>query len=456
MLLTLSQPTKSEFGFRPSHDFASPLHYPKPFYSSPKQSTDTRSSSLLPASNPHSMSTSHRGLPPPAAMTLPDPGRPPPMQNQPLDAMPAPPNQWHGAEDSMRNWLSTKAEEERRRQEEEKTRQESLILERRRVEQSMLRESMQGGVPPQMIPVIFAGIGGPNLVNASLDWLQQYAAQFQSGQPQPQHQQQQQQQPPYQGLEVSPEMRRETRMINPPQPPQYAPQPATQGPPVHPQPPLSQHQSTFPAYTAGPPSPGSRSRSMQGAPTSAPRSAAHAALPRLTTNEMSVHQPPTAPSSAHPLHHSQTAQQDAPASSPSIYFHHWVPPATQDSKSNLPPTPSGRNEPSSAHPSHVGEGDFRDSPRKRKAQGEHRPAPVPSQTSPSFSNTSSRGKGYHNRSRSGTSLKDPPEPVRQTPTRRDSVAAPRGQNQDLPTGSRESSQRPGTGTAPHYSPRERR
>ena len=121
-------------------------------------------------------------------MTLPDPvPRPPPSLTtapQPLGPMPAPPNQWQGAEDSMRNWLSTKAEEERRKQEEEKTRQETLKLEQRRVEQSMLRESMQGGVPPQMIPMIFAGIGGSSMAHTSIDWLQQYAAQLQASQQQ--------------------------------------------------------------------------------------------------------------------------------------------------------------------------------------------------------------------------------------------------------------------------------
>ena len=67
----------------------------------------------------------------------------------------------------MRHWLSTKAEEERtkqeeekRRQEEERTRQESFRLEQRLVEQSMLRDSMKGGIPPQMIPVIFAVVTG--------------------------------------------------------------------------------------------------------------------------------------------------------------------------------------------------------------------------------------------------------------------------------------------------------
>ena len=64
------------------------------------------------------MSTPHRGLPPPAAMTLPQPGQqPPPLGqpplSQPMGQLPAPPQQWQGAEESMRNWLHAKAEEDK-------------------------------------------------------------------------------------------------------------------------------------------------------------------------------------------------------------------------------------------------------------------------------------------------------------------------------------------------------
>ncbi|KAJ9626291.1 hypothetical protein H2203_003923 [Taxawa tesnikishii (nom. ined.)] len=317
--------------------------------------------------------------------------------------MPVPPTQWQGSEDSMRNWLATKAEEERRRQEEERTRQETLRLDQRRVEHSMLRESLQGGVPPHMVPMIFAGIGGANMANVSLDWLQQYTLQLQQQQ---------------QAAGVSPELRRESRLINPPTAtyaaPAQAPQQGIPGAPIaiQPPPPITQHQSTFSAY---PQSPGSRARAA--APTSAPRASAHAALPRLTTNEMQIHQPPTAPSSAHPLHQTQTIQPEQPASSPSIYFHHWVPPTSQaEPKSHKPPTPSGRDD-------HVHEGDYKESPRKRKAQGAHQAAPVPSQhTSPSFSTTSNtpRSKNAHGRTRSNTSKEG--DSSRQTSSRRDSAA----------------------------------
>src|SRR5205814_640889 len=152
------------------------------------------------------MATPHRGLPPPASMTLPAPSQAPPPMPQPVP-LPNAPSQWQG--DSMRNWLVAKAEEDRRRQEEEKTRQETIRLEVRRVEYNMLRDSIACGVPPHMIPMVFAGIGGGNF--ASLDWAQHYIAQMQQ-------QQHQQMQVLTQG-QLSPELRRESRMIT--QQPQY-------------------------------------------------------------------------------------------------------------------------------------------------------------------------------------------------------------------------------------------
>ncbi|PNS20675.1 hypothetical protein CAC42_2920 [Sphaceloma murrayae] len=475
MLLTLSQQSgKPDFGAPSPHAFASPpLPRPNSHYS-PRRHVDHVLSGLPPHNN-YVMSTSHRGLPPPSAMALPEPNRqqqqqqqqhqqqpqpppppPPPTsslqqhQQQPqLGSMPAPPSQWSGGEESMRHWLSTKAEEERtkqeeerRRQEEEKTRQESYRLEQRLVEQSMLRESMKGGVPPQMIPVIFAGIGGSNLVNASVEMLHQYAAQLQSSQQQ------------MQALELGgSEQPRETR-INPPQalylPPQQQQQqqqtPSASSQPVAP---IQQHQTTFPAYSAS---------SRPSAPTSAPRSVPTSGLSRINT--VDIAQPSsTAPSLAQHSNTSQVGPSDQPTSSPSIYFHHWVPPATQDSKGNQPPTPSGKNEPSSAHPSHA-EGDYRDSPRKRKATGGHHPNPPPSQTSPSFSSQSSnrsrRNSNGHIRSRSNKSNEDHTEASRRPPSRRDSVATQPRIIHEPGYGPPDPHSRPPSHASHHPSPQSRR
>ncbi|KAK4556060.1 hypothetical protein LTR86_006756 [Recurvomyces mirabilis] len=415
MLLTISQPTKSEFGGRDIHDFSARSLHPYPRVS-PQRKFDSPVTSLQVSVPKEKMSTPHRGLPPPSAMNLPDPSRPGQASlGQPLAGMPHPPNQWQGQEESMRNWLLAKAEEDKRKQEEEKTRQESLRLEQRRIEQSMLRESLQAGVPPTMVPMIYAGIGGANLANVSVDWLQQYAGQLQAAQQHIQQQQQQQQQLP------SPEMRRDSRLIGhgqgqvsypaPPQPQQQA-VPIQSAEPTQPNAPL---QTTFSAYQPAVP---------RIAPTSAPRSATHTQLPRLTTNEMYIHQPPGGnPGSAHPLQQTQT-MSDQPSSSPSIYFHHWVPPS--ESKGQ-PQTPASKGEPMSAHPgSHLSEESFKDSPRKRKAQGGHQPNPPPSAgpqyTSPSFSTTSSTSrKANHVRSRSNASPQESGEsrPESRPESRRD-------------------------------------
>ncbi|TKA65802.1 hypothetical protein B0A49_06884 [Cryomyces minteri] len=353
-------------------------------------------------------------------MTLPDPNRGQPPLPQPMGPMPAPPSQWQGAEESMRNWLAAKAEEDKRKQEEEKTRQEGLRLEQRKIEQSMLRDSMQGGVPPQLLPMMFAGMGGANLANLSVEWLQQYMAQLQTAQ-----QQQLQQQP-----HVSPELRRETRMINPNQPnvygaptqPSHPRLPSTQLLTGQPIPSQSQNAPSPSTYQLAGMSPSSRLRATQGpvqsaAPTSAPRPPPHAALPRLTTNEMHIHQPPAAPSGTHPILQSQSSQfaqqQEPAAASPSIYFHHWVPPSSQTggNTSTHPQTPSTKaQEPASAHPLKY-ESEYSNSPKKRKTQGGHQPAPPPSTgsqyISPSFSHVSSSsstpGRRGHGRNRSDAS-----------------------------------------------------
>lgn len=407
MSLIIAQPFRSDFVNRFPHEFDPGKSLVKSQSSPTTRRTTPLLESSLKAISPkyEKMTTphTHRGLPP---MNLPDLNRPgpgPPSLSQPLGAMPAPPTQWQGQEDSMRNWLLAKAEEDKRKQEEERTRQESLKLEQRKIEQSMLRESLQGGVPPTMVPMIYAGIGGGNLSNVSVDWLQQYTSQLQLQQQQLQR--------------SSPDVHRsEGRLMGPlgsnpypltqptTQQQQYpAIQPIQQqvlqshAPEQQPPPPSGPIQTTFSAYQPPP---------VRQPPTSDPRSSAtRTQLPRLTTNEMYSNQPPQpAAPPVHPLQQSQTVQQQAqqPASSPSIYFHHWVPPneARTTTSTTQPQTPAAKAESQhSAHPSssNVGENDHRESPRKRKAQGAHQANPPPSTgpqyTSPSFSTTSSVASG---------------------------------------------------------------
>jgi hypothetical protein len=424
MLLTLSNPAKPDFDFKP-HAYSPGFSSSLAARYSPK--VDGCPPSSQAANSSYNMGTPHRGLPPPSAMTLPDPGRGPPPLSSGLGSLPPAPSQWQGAEDGMKNWLAAKAEEDRRRQEEERTRQESLRLEQRKVEQSMLRESMQGGIPPHLVPIIFAGIGGGNLANISAEWIQQYTAQVQAAHQQAHAQAQ---------AQLSPDLSRGPRMIVQQQPTTYAGQQQSQQtllPPtsVLPGQPLSTQSShTATGYPGGTMSPRSRAATLSGssvAPISAPRSVPQSQLPRLSTNEMNIQQPPAAPPGVQQLQQTQTAQQEQ--SSPSIYFHHWVPPSSsqqeKSSSGNPPATPLGKYKASPVYQSrqratsHASDLEYTSSPKKRKAQGPHPPPPPPpptsapqSYTSPAFSHistssTSTPGRRGHARGRSDISQRGP-------------------------------------------------
>ncbi len=376
MLLTIKQP--AHHGYKSFHDYTPPTPPSTSRFSPAVASTGpsfppipatNKSLPPLPATKPVSrpMSTPHRGLPPPGAMTLPPPQQqlqqqqqqqqqqppPPPIAqpplSQPMGQLPAPPQQWQGAEESMRNWLHAKAEEDKRKQEEEKTRQESLRLEQRKIEQDMLRTSLSGGIPPYMIPMVFAGMGGGNLPNASLEWAQHYMAQ--THHLQQQQQIQQQQLLPAQS-QASPEQlqRRDSRVVSQPFGTQHNPAPMTlPSTPIGPS--GSQQGAGFvPSYQMSPASRGHSITQGQGVIARPPQTS-H--LPRLNTGEMHIQPPPAGPSMqmlpgqpSHPLQQTQSAQQQEQQSSPSIYFHHWQPPTTQagtTSGTNQPTTPSGKH-----------------------------------------------------------------------------------------------------------------
>lgn len=137
MLLALSQPNHMQNNdIRSPHDY-SPYHKATPSRYSPPESPRNLPSFF--EDRDSKMNNSHRGLPLPAALSLPPPDRGHSTVPAPLGHLPAPPSQWAGQDDSMRSWLHAKAEEDRRKQEEEKTRQEGLRLDQRRIEQTMLR-----------------------------------------------------------------------------------------------------------------------------------------------------------------------------------------------------------------------------------------------------------------------------------------------------------------------------
>ena len=435
MLLTLKPPLHNDI--KTPHDFS---HH-TPSYQSPRMIP----SGLPPPgseSTGRRMSNPHRGLPPPSAMSLPPPERPPADRAlpgmAPLGQLPAPPQQWQGQDESMRNWLAAKVEEDRRRQEEERTRQEGLRLDQRKIEQTMLRESLSGGIPPVMVPLIFAGMGGGSLPNTALEWAQHYLSQM-SLQSQPPQQQQQQQ--PAQASAQAPlpappqqhalpvEIRRGDRMI-PPNP--YGAQQ-----PLQPAP----HTQNAPAI----PAQSSQTAYARQGPTSAPRHQPQS-LPALNTGELHGQGPSGGQQSMHAIQHGQGAPQEAQqASSPSIYFHHWVPP----NQNNPPATPSSKSQHGSpfshSQQSHL-RSEYQNSPKKRKATGTHQapppPTSQPADRSPPYSQGSSAGteerrEGRHSRQHSATSS-----------TRGYDVAprpSSRQQRQEAMSGS--STERPGS----HYS-----
>ncbi|KAL8665059.1 MAG: hypothetical protein Q9168_007791 [Polycauliona sp. 1 TL-2023] len=452
MILTL-KPTLQN-GYANSPHAYSPVQQPPSTSFSPSFTKTSLPS--LSNTSPRRMGTPHRGLPPPSAMTLPNPDRGSSTAGMSIGQLPAAPSQWHGAEESMRNWLQAKSEEERRKQEEQKTQQESLKLEQRKVEQNILRESLQGGIPPYMVPMVFAGMGGGPLPNVALEWAQhamasitlQQQAQMQQQQqqqlPQQPQQQQHQQQQPNQPAPPPPNDQR--RMITGPQPNPYGPQQMQQAPPgASPQ--IQPSVGFVPSYQnsnnsvdrtrlPGPSPSIASSTSTRHQPSSS--------LPRLNTVEMQV-QPPSQPQGGlqlpaqHPLQQAQNVQQqEQPASSP-IYFHHWVPPNTQSSSNKDPGTPTGKSQhgsPFSQSQSSYLRSDYTNSPKKRKATGPHQAAPAPSsnlpETSPAFSHTSSGSASGRRRVRSrqhsdasSRAVHEPPSmrPHRsQTESRRQSVS----------------------------------
>ena len=448
MLLTLKPPLQN--GFAGTHAAYStpppPLLLPPPppppshLTSTSHPSPTANGAGSLPplsASTTSRMNTSLRDLPPPAAMAMQNTDRGPPPVGQPLGQLPAPPAQWQGADESMRNWLQAKAEEDRRKQEEERTRQETLRLEQFKIGQTMLRESLQGGVPPYMVPMVFAGMGGGNLPTASLEWAQHYMAQIslQQQQQQQQIQQQQQQhqhQQPSLPPQATPDLRRDSRMITGPQPNPYATQQPIQQTagavsiqPGQQLPSQAQQPSAFArSYQLANTSPAMRPQIQQAlppssGPTSAPRPPAQSQLPRLNTNELRITQPPQGTQvgvqSLHPLQqaHSAPPQEQPVSSSPNIFLH-WMPPTSQPG-SNAPMTPSGKSQQESpfsqSTASHL-RSDHAPSPKKRRTAtnqaGSGQSSQVAPETSPPFSQTSSSStpsgrRGGHSRQRSDAS-----------------------------------------------------
>ncbi|KAF2664488.1 hypothetical protein BT63DRAFT_90620 [Microthyrium microscopicum] len=365
MLLTLSSPAKHNLDYKSTHDFAAQRTISiSSVLSTPPPERNLTSNYFSPAkilgsisSSTSRMTTPHRGLPPPAPLTLPDPSRlPPPLPGQSHSNLPAPPPQWHGMEESMRNWLHTKAEEERRRQEEEKTQQEQLRLEQKKIEQNMLQESIRCGVPPNSLPMLFLALAGAGAAGVGAEVFQQYIAQFTA---QTQHMQ-----------PASPETGRD-RIITQSQSGAYP------GPQSVPPTPIGGQYASFAGTRAG---------TVSG-PPSAQRAHFAGGLPRLATES----------AAGVPSGSQQSSQQQEPQTQ--ISFHHWQPPTSH------PDASAGVT-----HQTPTAQTDYASSPKKRKATGSHQPAPPPSSSLRYSESRSPRATTGHSRQRSDLSARGAPLP----------------------------------------------
>ncbi|MCJ1403081.1 hypothetical protein MMC11_006304, partial [Xylographa trunciseda] len=210
----------------------------------------------------------------------------------------------------------------------------------------------------------------------------------------------------------SPDLRRDSRIAGP-QPNPYA----SQQPPTIPQTSVQipQHSQVQGAASASYPSPYQVSpgathdrtrthpQALQAAPpTSAPRPPPQSTLSRLNTGDMQIQPPPQGAQGGlqlpgpHPLQQAQSAQQqEQQSTSPSIYFHHWVPPTS----SKDPQTPGGKSlheSPYSQNTTSHLRSEYTNSPKKRKTNASHHGGPGMSsktpETSPNFTQLTSAGR----------------------------------------------------------------
>ncbi|KAJ5174452.1 uncharacterized protein N7482_000329 [Penicillium canariense] len=291
-------------------------------------------------------------------------------------ALPPAPGSWESAE-TMYHWLQAKIEEDRRCQEEEKTRQETLKLERRKADHAILVDALRAGVPPHLIPLVVLNGGGS--AKATLDILQQHVTDLTRDPPVP---------PPQQPVH--------SRPSPPPLPPlshQFC-QPATEESPrdmrtvpSHAYASPAHNQSTRGGNSSSQLPAGGRggshtpfistvSTSNKGAVFHLPRPMESTARSQSATGVHAVHYIGAPPPPQHPSPRGPREPQPG-RPSPSISFHHWVPPGQSQTQVRSNTTQEERVLPSNA-PFHI-RSEMQDSPgRKRKSQSIHRQLPPPS------------------------------------------------------------------------------
>ncbi|KAL4908024.1 hypothetical protein BDW74DRAFT_148448 [Aspergillus multicolor] len=382
MLLTLNP--SSQNGIQRSHEYSSfrKLRSPSPSTSTSAPNPPALAPAPAPAApsrlaDSSSMDSSRNTLPRPS-LTLPPPdvgfASMPSTAASANQQLPPPPSQWQSSspDDAMHHWLRAKAEEDRRKQEEEKTRQETLRLEQRRVEASMLRDSLVAGIPPQIIPLVFAGICQNGLPQPVLELAQQYLAQASAARgPNPQAH------PP------APSHTHSVSSSHSRRPSMHVRQDSRTGlqhavPPPPPPPNILLSQNAPPNITT-PPTPQVPGLRSLPAGLSDSRAAAnpwvnHAGV-QAQSSQINMGNVHYAPGSSLPVSQApRRPDSQSRRSPPSLYFHHWVPPAQQQSGVTAAKVhgelPAPSNPRRSEH--HVSPG------RKRKASGPHQPAPIPS------------------------------------------------------------------------------
>ncbi|KAL5000248.1 hypothetical protein BDV10DRAFT_162981 [Aspergillus recurvatus] len=377
MLLTLNSTTQN--GIKRPDEYS---RFRLPRSPSPSISTfDPPAAPAAPLRLADSSSMDSRNTLPRPSLTLPPPdvgfAGVPSTTGPTNQQLPPPPSQWQSSssDNAMHHWLRAKAEEDRRKQEEEKTRQESLRLEQRRVEASMLRDSLLAGIPPQIIPLVFAGICQNGLPKPVVELAQQYLSQVSAARGSNSH--------------VAPQAPSHAHSLSSShsqRPSMHARQDSRsslqQAAPPPPPPPnilLSQNAPPNTTTSPTPQLPGRRSL-----PTGPPDSRAganpwvsHGGAAQAQAGQITMGNVQYAPGSSVPVSVTQVPRRpdsQSRRSPPSLYFHHWVPPAQSQSgavpgKAHQDPPAQSTSRRSEHHASPG---------QKRKASGPHQPAPIPS------------------------------------------------------------------------------
>lgn len=302
-----------------------------------------------------------------------------------MHTLPPAPGPWAGAE-TMQRWLQAKVEEDRRCQEEEKTRQETMKLERRKVDHAILVDALRAGVPPHLAPLVFGAMEGPVDGKPATPEVLQYMANMTRQFSLPSHHQQ-----AHPGVSQPATLPSLSQQFSTPPTGESVRESRSTfsnayfSPVQHQIPGTKKSTSQLPSGGSAAGSSGRApfvstvSTSNNGPNVNLPRPMEMTSQSRSTAVFHSVHpfgaqQPP----SNHPPRNQQESRPRRP--SPSIAFHHWIPPSQSQLQSS-----SNRAQEDHVIPSNGSaqmRPEIQGSPgRKRKSLSTHQPLPPPSSRS---------------------------------------------------------------------------